>query len=156
MPNQVTESMSFDIITDPVVKSPRTASLRRGRGFSKDEVAQVELSIDEARQMGLIVDLRRKTMHQENIDALKQYIKDLETLVVKLEKEDKVKAAPDTRIAELSSLRSVKKAEAELLVKAGIKSIEDLAYCEIDKVSKNTGINQDRLTIMVKAALKKV
>ncbi len=149
--------MSFDIIAEPVVKSPRTANPRRGRGFSKDEVAEVELSIDEARQMGLIVDLRRKTKHQENIDALKQYIKDLDELVMKLEKEEEeVKAAPDTRIAELSALRSVKKAEAELLIKAGIKSLEDLAYCEIDKVSKKTGINQDRLTVMIKAALKKV
>jgi len=62
----------------------------------------------------------------------------------------------DKAAAELSSLRAVKKDEAEQLVAAGIKSIADLAYCDIDKVAKKTGIKEDRITAMVKAALKKV
>jgi predicted flap endonuclease-1-like 5' DNA nuclease len=107
--------------------------------------------------MGLIVDLRRKTVHPENVDALKQYIKDLEKLVTSLADEAKpakIKAAEP--VDDLSSLRAVKKAEVPLLVKAGIKTFEDLAYCDITKVAKKSGIDEDRLTVMVKAALRKV
>ena len=39
---------------------------------------------------------------------------------------------------------------------AGIKTFEDLAYCDITKVVKKTGIDEERITAMVKAALKKV
>ena len=149
--------MSYDIIAEPTVRSPRDGRPKRGRGFSSEETTQAGLTIDEARRMGLIVDLRRKTVHQENVDALKQYMKDLEKLVKSLA--DEVKPAK-TKVAapkdDLGSLRAVKKAEVPLLVKAGIKTFEDLAYCDITKVAKKTGIEEDRITAMVKAALKKV
>ena len=149
--------MSFDIIAEPTVKSPKTAKPRRGRGFSREETSQAGLTIDDARKMGLIVDLRRKSVYPENIEALKQYMKDLEEIIDALAKEDKVVVSkPDGAIAELSALRAVKVSEAPLLVDAGIKSISDLAYCDIPKVAKKTGIDEDRVTAMVKAALKKV
>ena len=149
--------MSFDIIAEPTVKSPKTAKPRRGRGFSREETSQSGLTIDDARKMGLIVDLRRKSVYPENIEALKQYMKDLEEIIAALAKEDKVVVSkPDGAIAELSALRAVKVSEAPLLVDAGIKSISDLAYCDIPKVAKKTGIDEDRITAMVKAALKKV
>ena len=149
--------MSFDIIAEPTVKSPRDQRPKKGRGFSSEETAQAGLTIDEARRMGLIVDIRRKTVHSENVDALNQYVKDLEELVSTLAKEaEPVKAATDDAVEELASLRAVKKSEAPLLAKAGIKSFEDLAYCDISKVAKKTGIEEDRITAMVKAALRKV
>jgi len=148
--------MSFDIIAEPTVKSPRDGRPKRGRGFSIDETKQVGLTIDDARRMGLLVDLRRKTSHPENIEALKQYMKDLEELVAKLAVEtEPVKGAEDA-VKELSSLRAVKVAEAKLIVEAGILSFSDLAYCDISKVAKKTGIDEERITAMVKAALKKV
>jgi len=153
--------MSFDIIAEPTVRTPKNARPRRGRGFSKDEIEQAGLNIEDARKMGLMVDLRRRTVYPENIEALKQYMKDLEELIVALAEEEtptktSVEVIPSDAIAELSSLRAVKKEEAELLIAAGITSISDLAYCEIDKVSKKTGIDEERITTMVKAALKKV
>ena len=149
--------MSFDIIAEPTVKSPKSAKPRRGRGFSRDETSQAGLTIDNARKMGLIVDLRRKSVYPENIEALKQYMKDLEEIIDALAKEDKVVVGkPDGAIAELSALRAVKVSEAPLLVDAGIKSMSDLAYCDIPKIAKKTGIDEDRVTAMVKAALKKV
>ena len=149
--------MSFDIIAEATVKSPRDARPRRGRGFSSEEVSQSGLTVDEARRMGLIVDIKRKTVHPENVAALKQYMKDLEDLVASMAEEaepTKVKAAAPAD--NLSSLRAVKKADIPLLAKAGIKTFEDLAYCDISKVAKKTGIDEDRITDMVKAALKKV
>lgn len=149
--------MSFDIIAEPTVKSPRDGRPKRGRGFSNEETSQAGLTIDEARRMGLIVDLRRKTVHPENVDALKQYMKDLEKLVASLAEETKpAKAKVAAPTDDLASLRAVKKTEVPLLVKAGIKTFEDLAYCDITKVAKKTGIEEDRITAMVKAALGKV
>ena len=149
--------MSFDIIAESIVKSPQDGRPKRGRGFSSEETAQAGLTIDEARRMGLIVDIRRKTVHQENVDALKQYIKDLEKLVESLaEEEAPAKAKVVAPADDLGSLRAVKKDEVPLLVKAGIKTFEDLAYCDISKVANKTGIDEDRITAMVKAALKKV
>ena len=149
--------MSFDIIAEPRVKSPRDGRPKRGRGFSSEETAQAGLSIDEARRMGLIVDIRRTTIHPENVAALKQYMKDLEELVSALaEEEQPMKAKVDAAVDDLASLRAVKASEVPLLVKAGIKSFEDLAYCDISKVAKKTGIDEGRITAMVKAALRKV
>jgi len=154
--------MSYDIIAEPAVRAPKDARPRRGRGFSREEIQQAGLTIEDARKMGLMVDLRRKTVYPENIDGLKQYMKDLEKLIESLAEEKEVPAKVTAKngksdaVAELSSLRAVKAEEAELLVAAGITSMSDLAYCEIDKVSKKTGIDENRITSMVKAALKKV
>jgi len=149
--------MSYDIIAEPTVKSPRDGRPKKGRGFSSEEAVQAGLTIDEARRMGLILDIRRKTVHPENVDALKQYMKDLEKLVASMAEEAKpAKAKAAVATDDLASLRAVKVAEVPLLVKAGIKSFEDLAYCDIVKVAKKTGIDEARITAMVKAALRKV
>ncbi len=148
--------MSFDIIAEPTVKSPRDGRPKKGRGFSIEEAKQVGLTIDDARRMGVLVDLRRKTTHPENVKALKQYMKDLEELVAKLAEEVEPIRGADDAAKELSSLRVVKVAEAKLLVDADILSFSDLAYCNISKVAKKTGIEKERITAMVKAALKKV
>ena len=148
--------MSFDIIAEPTVKSPRDGRPKKGRGFSIEEAKQVGLTIDDARRMGVLVDLRRKTTHPENVKALKQYMKDLEELVAKLAEEVEPIRGADDAAKELSSLRVVKVAEAKLLVDAGILSFSDLAYCDISKVAKKSGIDKERITAMVKAALKKV
>lgn len=126
---------------------------RRGRGFSRKEIKEANLSVGEARRFGLIVDLRRKSFHEDNVEVLKAYVEEMKQLL-------SVKPAPSetksTEIAELSSMKSVTKAQAKLLADAGIPTIEDLAYCEIDTVARKTGIDEDQLTKMVKEALKKV
>ncbi|MFW9847628.1 MAG: ribosomal protein L13e [Candidatus Thorarchaeota archaeon] len=148
--------MSFDIDAKAVVKSPKELTPRKGRGFTKSELVAADLNVKEARDMGLMVDLRRKTHHDENVEILKKYVADMEKFVEALMAEEEAKPDASDSISELASLRAVKKSEAEILVGAGISTIEDLAYCEIGKVSKKTGITEDRLTEMVTAALKKV
>ncbi|MFX0107741.1 MAG: ribosomal protein L13e [Candidatus Hodarchaeota archaeon] len=152
--------MSFDIIAaESMAKSPKTATPRRGRGFSISEAMQAGLSVKEARQMGLLIDIRRKTLHSENVAALKQYMKEIDEMVVEVSKPKKAtapKKSDEKIIEELTQLRAVRKADAPKLITAGIKSMSDLAYCDITKVSKKTGIKEDRVTAMVKAALKKI
>ncbi|MCS7116347.1 MAG: ribosomal protein L13e [Nitrososphaerota archaeon] len=47
---------------------------RVGRGFSLLELKEAGLSIEDARRMNLRIDLRRKTMHKENIDLIKDWL----------------------------------------------------------------------------------
>ncbi|MHA2212415.1 MAG: ribosomal protein L13e [Candidatus Thorarchaeota archaeon] len=148
-------TMDFDSFSDSSVKSPRDGQPRIGRGFSRAEIQAAGLTVKEARRMGIIVDLRRKTSHPENADTLVGYKKAMQEVAASVVSEAPSKATEDA-VAGLASLRAVKKAEAQLLVDAGIKTVEDLAYMEITKVAKKTGIDEDRLTEMVKAALKKV
>ncbi|RDE13461.1 MAG: hypothetical protein C4K48_08110 [Candidatus Thorarchaeota archaeon] len=149
--------MSFDIIAEPAVKSPADARFRRGRGFSIEETVQSGLTVDDARKMGLLVDMRRRTAYPENIEALKQYQKDLEEFIKALAEEESAAAASAKKSVDgLSMLKSVTAEEAKLLTSAGVETISDLAYCDIAKVAEKTGITEDRITQMVKAALKKV
>ncbi len=54
-------------VISPGFKTPRT-----GRGYSKDELAAAKFSIKDARDAGLIVDLRRQTKYPENVASLKE------------------------------------------------------------------------------------
>ncbi len=148
--------MSFDIIADPTVRAPKDAKPRKGRGFSRDEITKAGLSVKAARDMDLIVDLRRKTSYEENIEALKQYMDDLQSYISALEAEAPSAGIEYEAVDVLSSLKVVKKADAKKLVEAGIHTLEDLAYCELDKIAKKTGIDEETLTAMITAALKKV
>ena len=47
---------------------------RSGRGFSRDEIGKAGLNSTEAARLGLPVDSRRKTAHDENIEAVKAYV----------------------------------------------------------------------------------
>jgi ribosomal protein L13E len=46
---------------------------RSGRGFSPEELKKAGLNKAEARKIGLPVDLRRETAHDENVEAIKAY-----------------------------------------------------------------------------------
>ena len=129
---------------------------RRGRGFSKKELQESGFSISEARNLGLIIDLRRKSFYQDNVEVLKAYAEEMKQILSMEAEKPTPSEAKQTAVEDLSVLKSVTATNAKLLVDAGIVTIEDLAYCEIDKVSKKTGINEDQITKMIKEALKNV
>jgi len=53
--------------------------MRIGRGFSKGELKEVGLDVKKARKLGLYIDERRRSIHKENIEMLKEFIKDLKS-----------------------------------------------------------------------------
>ena len=47
---------------------------RSGRGFSPEELKKADLNPAEARKLELPVDRRRKTAHNQNVEAIKAYV----------------------------------------------------------------------------------
>ncbi|AOL17124.1 50S ribosomal protein L13e [Sulfolobus sp. A20] len=47
---------------------------RVGKGFSVGEIVKAGLTIEKARKLGIYVDIRRKSVHEENIQMLKKFI----------------------------------------------------------------------------------
>jgi ribosomal protein L13E len=52
---------------------------RNGRGFSPEELKKAGLNPTEASRLGLPADLRRKTAHDENVQAIKAYVEKKKT-----------------------------------------------------------------------------
>jgi ribosomal protein L13E len=52
-------------------KSDKT---RSGRGFSREELKDAGIDVHKALKLRLPIDLRRKTKHQENVSALKEFL----------------------------------------------------------------------------------
>ena len=46
---------------------------RKGRGFSREELKKAGLNLQEARRIELPIDFRRRTAHDENVEAVKTY-----------------------------------------------------------------------------------
>lgn len=53
----------------------RSTTVREGRGFSVAEVAAAGLNPGEAELLGIPVDLRRNSTHEENVEILKEFVK---------------------------------------------------------------------------------
>jgi len=66
----------------PIVESGDI--LRDGKGFSAEELAAVELSMGEAKKLGIPVDPRRKSGYEENVEALKEFLEETKDLKYKV------------------------------------------------------------------------
>jgi len=55
-----------------IVKRKRKS--RRGKGFSRGELKEKGLSFKQALKMGIPIDIRRSTKHDENVETLKTYL----------------------------------------------------------------------------------
>lgn len=95
----------------PVVK--RSMKTRKGKGFSKAELRDAGLSVNDALKHRLPIDPRRSTKHEENVKTLKTYTK---------------KAEPEAPAKE-GKAKTAKPKEAKTVdqkaVKKLIKAVED-------------------------------
>lgn len=48
---------------------------RCGKGFSREELKKARLSLREALKLSIPIDSRRKTFHEENVNAIKSFLK---------------------------------------------------------------------------------
>ena len=83
----------------------RKRRVRIGRGFSRGELREVNLSVKEALKLGIPVDVRRSTRHNENIETLKSFLtKNLQS---------KKPSNPKKISPEIKVKRQIKSKEAE-------------------------------------------
>ncbi|MEM1714223.1 MAG: ribosomal protein L13e [Thermofilaceae archaeon] len=76
----------------PIVKAPLLRQHggvpprreRVGKGYSEAEVKAVGLTVHEARLLGIYVDKRRKSLHEENVQRLASWLKALASGEVQL------------------------------------------------------------------------
>jgi large subunit ribosomal protein L13e len=47
---------------------------REGKGFSREELKKAGLSLTEALRLGVPIDSRRRTAHEENVGAIKTFL----------------------------------------------------------------------------------
>jgi len=66
---------------EPLVKKPLLKihggvdqGLRVGKGFSKGELGAVGLDFTRARKLGLKIDKRRRSVHEWNVQRLREYL----------------------------------------------------------------------------------
>jgi ribosomal protein L13E len=48
---------------------------RCGKGFSREELKKARLSLREALKLSIPIDSRRKTIHEENVNTIKKFLK---------------------------------------------------------------------------------
>ena len=48
---------------------------RCGKGFSREELKKARLSLREALKLSIPIDSRRKTIHEENVNTIKRFLK---------------------------------------------------------------------------------
>jgi|YelNatPaOPRAMG01_1025707.scaffolds.fasta_scaffold556066_1 large subunit ribosomal protein L13e len=59
----------------PIVK--HKSVIREGRGFSLKELKEAGLTIDTAKKLNIAIDKRRSSLRKENVEKLKELIKNL-------------------------------------------------------------------------------
>jgi large subunit ribosomal protein L13e len=50
-----------------------------GQGFSPNELKEANVNKQQAKQMGIRVDVKRKSTHKENVDCIKAHVQQAKT-----------------------------------------------------------------------------
>ena len=57
----------------PIITS-QTGKKRPGKGFSPDEIKEAGLDAGSTRKLGIPIDRKRKSSHEENVECLKAHM----------------------------------------------------------------------------------
>ena len=123
---------------------------RKGRGFSHRELEAAGLTFDDALWIGIPVDKKRKSMHEENIETLVEILAQAgaEEEIFE-ESEAPAKAAPKKEVAPeedigvaLEDIPGVGPKTAERLREAGYVCAGDICQADVDELSAIKGISK--------------
>ena len=116
--------MAEEKVVSDVYTPTKKPHLRKGRGFSIEEIKKSRLTLHEVKRLGIPIDIRRKTIHFQNIQQLK---------------ENFGKIIPLTRIKGIGSV-----IEKELNI-TNILDSYDLAQADLNELSKRVKYSKKRL-----------
>jgi predicted flap endonuclease-1-like 5' DNA nuclease len=97
----------------------RNMKTRKAKGFSKKELKEAQISLDEALRHGIPVDTRRSSKHEDNVQTLRTFIEETKSIVPKKE---------ETKVAKskIENIEGIGPTYAQKLIEIGIKTTEDL------------------------------
>lgn len=67
--------MEKKVVRNSLVVRKKRGATRTGRGFSRKELEKAGVSLTEALRIGLPIDVRRRTLHKENVKLAKHHLK---------------------------------------------------------------------------------
>jgi hypothetical protein len=97
-----------------VTRSMGTRRWRKGRGFSRKEIREAGLPLNDTKQFNIPIDKRRDTVHLRNVQLLKR----------------------QCTVIPLTEIKGIGRESALELEEAGIKSIQDLIDCDVYLLSE--------------------
>jgi len=115
----------------------RKRRIRVGKGFSRDELKAVGLSVKQALKMGIPVDVRRSTMHEENVETLKSFL--AETMKGK-------------ETFDLRKVPGIGEKRAQQLKDIGIDSVEKLARSSPKVLSEKLNVSEKTASRWISSA----
>jgi predicted flap endonuclease-1-like 5' DNA nuclease len=122
----------------------RKRKTRKGRGFSREELRDVGLSFTEALKLGIPIDTKRSTKHQENVKTLEAYAEEFELKpTLKGEK---------GKILELTEVEGIGPKTAEKLRGVGVETANELASSNPEKIMEATGSSKKRASALIEDA----
>ncbi len=68
------------VLRNRLMVQKKSGEKKVGRGFSREELKNAGISLKQALHIGMPVDVRRRTVHDENVTLAKQQSKRLETV----------------------------------------------------------------------------
>ena len=127
---------------EAIVKRKRKT--RKGKGFSRGELREVDLSFSEALRRGIPIDTRRSTKHEENVTRLKAYSKALRPKPPLSKKKAK--------IVEITEVKGIGSRTAEKLIEAAIRNANKLAASSPQMIAEAIGSSEKRATNLIDEA----
>ena len=119
-----------------IVKIQRKS--RKGKGFSRRELKEIGLSLKQALKLGIEIDSRRSTKHDENVKTLKTYLS---------------KGAPTPEIlVALTEVKGIGQKRFEQLKAIGIDSAKKLAESEPKEIAEKLGVSEKTSSRWIKNA----
>jgi predicted flap endonuclease-1-like 5' DNA nuclease len=133
---------------------------RKGRGYSFRELAAAGLTFDDALWIGLPVDKKRKSMHEENIEMLMQLMSEAGVEEETFE-EAPAPAKPAQKKAEvpkedvgipLEDIPGVGPKTAERLREAGYVCAGDICQADVEELASVKGISKKSAEELIEKA----
>jgi large subunit ribosomal protein L13e len=135
-------------IEPSVMQSQDSSKLKAGKGFSLGEIQDAGLNVHEAKRLSLRIDRRRKTIHKENVTAIKTYLKEGKEKGKKKKEAQRIPTeAEKSEIADLTKIEGLNKKLAKKLIELKIASLDALSAAKAKGLAKKLGVSEVRATL---------